>query len=120
MRGGTILDGERRVKFLAKTSGNLRIQFLQSSAENFRIVAESRKPVYVRFAAKPSELAFGEAAGGLLDFLQRFFFRKFSGQVGAPLRVADELEGLGVGGNCVFDELGDFFDPTRLNHGVNA
>src|ERR1700685_1248043 len=84
VRGGTIPDGDAGVKFLAKTSGNLRIRNFESSARNFRSVADPGEPVDVWFAAKPSELAFGVAAGGLAGFFLCFSFWEFFGGGGGP------------------------------------
>src|SRR6202522_101776 len=69
IRGARIPDGDAGVKFWAKPSGNLRIRNFESSPRNFRTVAEPREPVDVWFAAKPSELEFGVAAGGVPYFL---------------------------------------------------
>ena len=50
-------------------------------------------------AAKPGELAFGEAARGLLDIGDGGGERDAAFEVGAEVGVADELERLGVGGD---------------------
>src|SRR5580704_13653619 len=92
----------------------------QCRGGNFRRVAEAREPVHAGFLAKPSELALGEAARGLLDSLHGVFFAGAPGKMFAQLRISDELERLGVGWNAARDERAHFFQPSGCEHCSSA
>src|SRR5471032_750967 len=87
---------------------------------NFRRVAEAYEPMHIRFPAKPSELALGEAARGLLDLLSGFFLREVPRQMFAPFGVTDKLKRLHIRRDAAPDQARDFFDPACLNHGIDA
>ena len=107
----------------------------QRGSDGFVGVAEVGEPVDICLAAEPGELAFGEAARGLLDICDGCGERDAAFEVGAEVGIADELERLGVGRNAanIFtrlvtrlvthlgrDERSDFVEPAGGEHFVDA
>lgn len=74
----------------------------------------------MHFPAKPSELAFGKAARGLLNFPRSFQFSERAGKVCAPFRIAYKLKRFGIRGDAALGKTRDFLDPPGCNHGIDA
>ena len=85
-----------------------------------RVVAETSQPDDIWFFAKPRELAFGEAARGLLDLRNGLREREAPFEVRAQFGVADELERLRIGRYGAGDQLTDLVEPACREHGFDA
>lgn len=93
---------------------------IERGGNGFVGVAEGGEPANIWLAAKPGELALGEAARGLLDICDGGGERDAALEVGAEVGVADELERLGIDRNSGRDEGADFVEPAGGEHFVHA
>ena len=60
----------------SKFSAGREARELQGGGDYVWVVAKSGEPVHVRLLAEPGDLPLGEAARGLLDFLDHFSGRR--------------------------------------------